>query len=146
MWLDTLFLMRFWIAGNYAIMAYSLKRLRWRLWWWLYQKACLLQLHWRKSLDTLKLSASMRLTLICEILNTGQWLSFNPVLLWFEALLLLQGCTMKLCVVIVMFVLDWFHYVFDTTWEYIMRILLYSNTSRVQMVFESVFHFDTILV
>lgn len=53
---------------------------------------------------------------------------------------------MKLCVVIVMFVLDWFHYVFDTTWEYIMRILLYSNTSRVQMVFESVFHFDTILV
>ena len=25
---------------------------------------------------------------------------------------------MELCVVIVMFVLDWFHNVFDITWEY----------------------------
>ena len=46
----------------------------------------------------------------------------------------------------VMFVLDWFHNGFDITWEFIMRILQLSNTSRVQMVFEDVFHFDTILV
>ena len=146
MWLSTLFLKRFWFNGNYAIIAHSLKRLRWRLWWWLYQKACLLQLHWRKSLATLYLSASVMLTLICKIFNAGRWLFFNLVLLWFEALLLLQGCTMKLCVVMVMFVLDWFHNGFDITWEFIMRILQLSNTSRVQMVFEDVFHFDTILV
>ena len=50
------------------------------------------------------------------------------------------------CVVIVMFVLNWFDNGFETTWKYKMRILQFSNTSRVQMVFEDVFHFDTILV
>lgn len=50
------------------------------------------------------------------------------------------------CVVIEIFVLDWSHNGCETTWEYKMRILQFSNTSRVQMVFEDVFHFDTILV